>query len=190
MGFAPGLYDMMIDDRDLVRAMNAEGMNTVLCAGCGVSNEPRALAEAGFQVVALDIAPRAIEIIQGLEFPSEVFERFCDDDMRKADGLVDYVVGDFFDHDVCSGPFDVIIERRTTQLFSENNYRTVMKALADRVGPEGILLSHCHDGGWRPPAEPQHFTKSWFEENGWDYWDGRSGEKPAGRVAWLYITTG
>ena len=43
----PALFDMFCDDRDLVKVMNAEGMKTVLCAGCGISQEPRGLAEAG-----------------------------------------------------------------------------------------------------------------------------------------------
>jgi SAM-dependent methyltransferase len=184
------MYDMMIDDSDLVRVMNAESMRQVLCAGCGVSQEPRALAEAGFEVVALDISPRAIEITRALDFPPEVFGEFCDGDMRSDGGQVTYVVGDFFDSEVCPGPFDVIVERRTAQLFSEDDLRTVMAALAERLGPEGVFLSHCHDGGWKPPAEPKHFIKTWFEEHGWTIWNGGSGEKPSGQVAWLVISTG
>lgn len=190
MGFAPRLYDMMIDDRDLVRVMNAEGTSHVLCAGCGVSQEPQALAEAGFQVVALDISPRAIEITQRLDLYSEAFEGFCDPDMRREGGQVEFVVGDFFDLEVCPGPFDVIIERRTAQLFAKDDLGGAMSVLANRLIPNGIFLSHCHDGGWKPPVEPNHFTKPWFEEHGWAIWNGSPGEKPSGQVAWLDISTG
>ncbi|MBI1786999.1 MAG: hypothetical protein HYR60_05520 [Acidobacteria bacterium] len=34
----------------------------VLCAGSGISQEPKALAEAGFEVVALDLSPEALEL--------------------------------------------------------------------------------------------------------------------------------
>ena len=51
-GLGPPLFDMFCDDRALVSVLNNEGMGTVLCAGNGISQEPRALAEAGFEVVA------------------------------------------------------------------------------------------------------------------------------------------
>jgi SAM-dependent methyltransferase len=190
LGFALGLFDLMFDCIDLVRVMNAEGMRRVLCAGCGISQEPRALAEAGFQVTALDISPRAIEITRGLGFGAEVFETFCEPDMVREGGHVEFVVGDLFDSGVCPGPFDVITERRTAQLFAREGLEGVMGALAKRLSPEGVFLSHCHDGGWRPPAEPKHFTKPWFADNGWTIWRGGSGPKPPGRVAWLEISTG
>jgi hypothetical protein len=61
-GLGPALYDMFCDDRALVSVMGSENMNTILCAGNGISQEPRALAEAGFSVVALDFSPAAVEI--------------------------------------------------------------------------------------------------------------------------------
>src|ERR1017187_4111219 len=49
-GLGPPVFDMFCDDRELVRAMRQRGMSTVFCAGNGISQEPRALSEAGFQV--------------------------------------------------------------------------------------------------------------------------------------------
>jgi hypothetical protein len=40
----------------LAAAMLKYGLRTVLCAGNGISNEPRILAAAGFQATALDIS--------------------------------------------------------------------------------------------------------------------------------------
>jgi hypothetical protein len=37
-------------------------MRRILCAGSGISQERRAIAEAGFDVVALDISPQAIAV--------------------------------------------------------------------------------------------------------------------------------
>ena len=181
---------MFCDDRELVRVMNNEGVRSVLCAGSGISQEPRALAQAGFDVVALDISPSALEIAQGFAFPTEGFEHFCERETGRAGGHVDFVVGDILDSTVCPGPFDVIIERRTAQLYFNSNIEGVLGALTMRLGQDGIFLSHCHDGGWMPPAEPLHFTKSWFQQNRWDIWNGGPGRKPSGRVAWLFTSTG
>jgi hypothetical protein len=189
-GLGPPIFDMFCDARELVRVMNNEGMRSVLCAGSGISQEPRALAQAGFHVVALDLSLKAVEIAQGFEFPMEGFEYFCEREMGRAGGHVDFVVGDILDSTVCPGPFDVIIERRTAQIYFNSVLGGVLGALAIRLGQDGILLSHCHDCAWKPPAEPRHFTKSWFQQNRWAIWNGGPGRKPSGRVAWLFTSTG
>jgi len=189
-GLGPPLFDMFCDNRNLVQVMNAEGMTRILCAGNGISQEPRALAQAGFQVVALDQSSQAVEIAREFEFPTEGFEYFCESGMRRPGGHVDFVVGDILNPEVCPGPFDVIIERRTAQIFFNHDVGGVLRALAERLDEDGVFLSHCHDGAWKPPVEPRHFTKSWFQQNRWTIWDGGSGRKPPGRVAWLFTSTG
>jgi SAM-dependent methyltransferase len=108
---------MFFHDQDLVKVMKSERMSTILCAGNGISQEPRALAHAGFQVVALDLSPRAIEIAREFEFESEYFELLCGAENRKPGGNVEFVVGDILDASAFLGPFDVIIERCTAQLY-------------------------------------------------------------------------
>ena len=189
-GLGPPMFDMFCDDCDLVTVMNNEGMRTVLCAGSGISQEPRALAEAGFEVVALDFSLQATGIARAFELPPEAFEDFCGPGLRRPGGHVDFVVGDILDSAACPGPFDVIIERRTAQIFFNHDIGAVLSALVKRLDHNGIFLSHCHDGSWKPPAEPRHFTKPWFQENGWTIWDGSPGRKPSGRVAWLFTSTG
>lgn len=51
-----GLVDMFVRDDQLVKAMRENGLNTVLCVGNGLSQEPRALAWAGFDVTVLDLS--------------------------------------------------------------------------------------------------------------------------------------
>lgn len=189
-GLGPSIFDMCSDDRNLVHVMNIEGMRNILCAGNGISQEPRALAHAGFQVVALDKSPQATELAQRFEFTKECFEFFCNAGMERAGGNLNFVVGDILDPAICPGPFDVIIERRTAQIFPSDNRGAVLSALAARLGSNGIFLSHSHDGGWKPPAEPRHFTEAWFRENQWVIWNGSRGRKPPGRVAWLITSTG
>jgi methyltransferase family protein len=173
-----------------VQVMNAEGMKSILCAGNGISQEPRALAQAGFQVVALDLSSQAVEIARGFEFTTEAFKFFCEPGMRQPGGQVEFVVGDILNPAVCPGPFDVIIERRTAQIFFDHDIGGVLRALVERLSQDGIFLSHCHDRAWRPPAEPRHFTKSWFQQNRWTMWNRSSDRKPPGRVAWFFTSTG
>ena len=189
-GLGPPVFDMVFDDRDLVSVMNEHGMRTVLCAGNGISQEPRALAEAGFDVVALDLSPRAVEIAKAFDLPPEGFESFCDPEHRCEGGRLEFAVGDILDATAFPGPFDVVIERRTAQTFFGRDIGGVLSALSRRLDQSGIFVSHCHDGGWRPPAEPRHYTAHWFEENGWEIWNGPPDSKPPGRVAWLLTTTG
>jgi hypothetical protein len=189
-GVGPPLFDMFFDDRDLVKVMKSVGMKTVLCAGNGISQEPRALAEAGFKVIAFDLSPHALEIARGFPFGNENFEHLCEPGMRQPGGHVDFILGDILDADACPGPFDVIIERLTAQLDFNRDIGVVLGALAKRLDRNGIFVSHCHDGAWKPPAEPRHFTKPWFAENGWTIWNGSPSAKPAGQVAWLFTSTG
>jgi hypothetical protein len=187
-GIGPPFFDMFCNDQNLIEAMNANGMKTVLCAGNGISQEPRALAQAGFRVMALDKSPKAVEIARNFEFPEQALAHFCDPGLRRTGGQVEFVIGDLLNSASYPGPFDVIIERRTVQLFE--NVETALNALISRLGQDGILLSHCHDGGWRPPAKPRHYTRSWLERNGWTIWNGGPGRKPPGRVAWIEMSTG
>jgi len=183
-GLGPGFFDMLIDDRDLVTAMKAEGLRRVLCAGNGISVEPWYFAVGGCRVAALDLSPRAAEIARGLEMAPEWQQQ-----VERLGGHIDYVVGDLRDPAVCPGPFDVVIERRTAQLFVTQGLDEVLAALAARLDENGIFVSHCHDGAWKPPAHPRHYTREWFVDHRWNLWNG-VGKKPAGRVAWLQTTTG
>jgi hypothetical protein len=183
-----GLVDMFCDDGALVDAMRACGLRTVLCVGNGISQEPRALATAGFDVTALDLSPLATDMAQRAVPPPDYLARLVDGRSSGSNGQLRFVVGDLCDGTVCPGPFDVVIERRTLQLFPKREQLAALDAVAHRVASPGIFFSHCHDGGWRPPAPPRHATEAWFGKKGWQRW---RGETPlAGRVAWLFTSTG
>jgi|SRR5215213_851866 len=57
---------------DLVDTMHANGLNTVLCVGNGISQEPRALAWAGFDVTVLDLSPYAMKVASEATPPAEL----------------------------------------------------------------------------------------------------------------------
>ena len=190
-GLGPPIYDMFVSDEALVRRMRERGLQTVLCAGSGISKEPWALCEAGFQVTALDISPFAEEIACTYELDDAYRAQLIGSELGRPGGRMDFVVGELQDGSVCPGPFDVIIERRTLQVFSEEERPNALDALLSRLANTGIFLSHCHDGAWRPPAEPFHATESLLRGRGLSLFY-EDGELPAsgGQVAWIFTSTG
>ena len=189
-GIGPPFFDSFCDDFELVRVLNDEGKRSILCAGNGISQEPKALAAAGMEVVALDISPLAVEIAERYPFPLEAISQYYEPGLQKPGGKVEFVTGDILDSTTCPGPYDVIIERLTAQNYHTHGIGTVLNALAQRLSENGIFFSHCHDGAWRPPAEPRHYPGQWFRETGWTIWNGRPGRKPTGRAVWLFSSTG
>ena len=148
------LYDFT---QELIPALQERGSQTVLFAGNGVSLEPRAFAAAGFQVTALDLSPRATSYAAQFELTSAHLQRFAyfagqqptPDICHNAN--VTYVAGSIFDESICSGPFDVIISRRTLQLFSKDRMLEGIQLLLHRLSQKGLLINHTHNSypsGW------------------------------------------
>jgi hypothetical protein len=184
--------DIVNSDELLIAAMREFNLRTVLCAGNGVSQEPRALAEAGLDVTALDISSVAVRFAEEFQYGSHRGDSFCTPRMHRPGGSVKFIVGDLLDSKVCPGPFDVIIERRTIQVLALEQRAAALSALANRLGDVGILQSLCLDDpfppelGWsQHPSGLFHASQSWFQENGWPIWDGLPNSMVAGRVAWL-----
>jgi len=189
-GLGPPLFDMMVNNHDLVILMRKEGFRTVLLVGNGISLEPRALATAGFEVVALDISPRALQIAQDFPLGDDYLASLIGPRAARAGGRVEFVVGDVLDPTVCGGPFDVIVERRTAQNYPDETRGAFLAALVARLSGQGILVSHCHDAAWRPGRERRHVTGEWFRARGWPILGGAPDRKPPGQVAWLVSSTG
>jgi hypothetical protein len=189
---APGAQPAANSNHLLLSVMAEYGLRTVLCAGNGVSQEPRALAEAGCDVTALDISLVAAGFAEG--FPDDPHERgsFISTQMHRLGGSVDFVVGDLLDLTVCPGPFDVVIERRTVQVFGEQQRAAALSALSKRLSRVGVFLSQCLDDpfpmelGWSQHETGLfHASESWFREQGWAIWDGVPSFPLAGKVGWL-----
>lgn len=184
-GLGAPLFDMFVSDDTLIEVMSEQHLRTVLCAGNGISQEPRVLAGASFEVTALDSSPLALQIAETWQS-----ERSRGNNDIVSERQVTFVVGDLLDPTICPGLFDVIIERRTLQLFSEPEQKLALDALLARLQPEGIFLSHCHDSRWRPPGEPLHPIRTLLRDKELTIWSGKPKPKPMGRVGWIETSTG
>ena len=155
-GIGPPLQDIFCHEEPLLDAIEQRGLKTVLCVGSGISQEPHALAAAGLDVIALDISPFAIRFASQAVLNGDEHERFLGRDRTRPGGTARFEVGNLLDPAVFPGPFDVVIERRTLQVFPEPERAAALSAVTARLSERGILLTHCHDGSWRPPAAPRH----------------------------------
>jgi SAM-dependent methyltransferase len=185
-----GFSDLFCDDGEIIDVMRANGLKKVLCLGNGTSQEPRALAWAGFDVTALDLSPFATQVASGAAPPEELLEQLIGGRSPGLQGELEFVVGDLRDVTCCPGPFDVVIDRRTLQLYPDVDRSSAMHAVANRLASPGIFFSQSHDGGWRPPAPRRHACESWFRDAGWQFWGGNNNTPLTGQVAWLFTTTG
>src|SRR5947209_637971 len=122
LGRDPRSLFWLVNSADLLATVMAEhGLRTILCAGNGVSQEPRSLAACGFDVTALDISPIAVSCAEAYRVDPESLGHFCRPALHRPGGRLQFVLGDLLDPAVCPGPFDVVIERRTIQWFAEQD---------------------------------------------------------------------
>ncbi|PYX36386.1 MAG: hypothetical protein DMG75_10785 [Acidobacteria bacterium] len=138
----------------------------------------------------MDVSPKAIELAQAWKFSSSEVHGPQGAGPRNSEGRAEFVVGNFLDPLLCRGPFDVVIERRTLQLFLPEEVGKAIDALASRLTEQGISFSHCHNSRWKPGQERIHPLDSLLQERGWKLWTPANGSKPKGRVAWLFFSTG
>jgi hypothetical protein len=185
--------------RALVATMRREGWQSVLCVGNGLSGEAAALADAGFAVTALDRSAFAIAHAPPVAPESPPFAAYFGQAFSRTGGSLRFVHGDLFDAQVCPGPFDVIIERRTLQLWSRfapvadgDDCDRGLAAVTARLADAGLVVSHQHMGAWRPDQSRQHFAQQWLQDRGFliaSDWAPSEPGRP-GRRAWLLVTSG
>ena len=99
-----------------------------LVVGCGLGDDAEALASAGFEVTAFDIAPTAIEAARR-RFPRSG---------------VDYVVADLFrPPEGWRDAFDLVFEAYTLQTLPPEPRRAAMHAIAGLVAEGGRVFVLC-----------------------------------------------
>ena len=215
-----GFGDMMASSPELVELLKRRGVRSVLCVGNGMSCEALSLALFGFDVTALDLSsipastfggafrdadhplPRACALVvrdDGLvtfgtaAIDPEACPRIhcADGQAPTGGGTLRFVTGDVLDASTCPGPFDVVIERRTLQLLGPDDQQQGLAMMEARLASRGMVVSHQHNGGWRPDEPRTHFAAAWADGRGYLRWRGNSSDgDQAPRLAHLYYTTG
>ncbi|MFN8177753.1 MAG: hypothetical protein U0167_07495 [bacterium] len=220
--FDQGFADTMSSDAALPGLLASRGAQTILCAGNGLSSEALSLALLGFHVTALDISAVPADVfgrmlrspwhplnrIRGIGIGDDNVVRFacsgpidselCPVMHRSADlapkggGTLALVTGDLMDPNVCPGPFDVVIERRTVQLFPQDQQISALDCLVGRLAERGVFVSHEHQGGWRPGKPETHHAEAWLRSRGFVLRSRLGSEQrdSAPRLAYLVFSTG
>ena len=99
-----------------------------IAVGCGVGDDAEAMAAAGYEVVAFDIAPTAIELCQN----------------RYPDSKVNYLVADLFDYPAAwNAQFDLVYECNTIQVLPGKYRLQARDAMVSLMGRGGDLLVSC-----------------------------------------------
>jgi len=212
--------DMMSSDCDLLALLTGRHVRTILCAGNGLSSEPVALALYGFHVTALDISAIACQALGDIvrrrdgaltsipgfringdtvvfgdvgPIPPDVLPPIhrAASVQPQAGGSLTFVVGDLALPEICPGPFDAVIERRTVQLFPEGERALAVDRLVSRLGASGFFLSHHHDGCGRP-GETRHYADRLVPAHGFvlDRNADLQTRHSAPRLARLFLSTG
>ncbi len=96
--------------------------------GCGVGDDAEAMAAHGYQVVAFDISPAAIDLCR----------------KRYPESSVDYRVMDLFAYPPdLTRCFDLVFECNTIQVLPGEFRLRALNAIADLVAPGGTVLVSC-----------------------------------------------
>lgn len=152
-------FDIFDDSDFLIPFLKKLGYQSILCAGNGISLEPYALAYAGFDVTALDVSGYANQYLANYQISGQELkyisyfsdlniEEISTEEILQKVKTVKFITGSIFDADICPGLFDVIITRRTVQLFniiSQEQVMAAMQSLLNRLSPTGLLINHGHN---------------------------------------------
>jgi SAM-dependent methyltransferase len=130
----------MVSNPNLVQWLdrrNVQGKGKLaVVVGCGLGDDAEELAHRGFEVVAFDIAPTAIDWCQ---------KRFPHSEVA-------YVVADVLDApSAWQGSFDFVLEAYTLQVLPASVRRKAIACIAGLLAKEGTLLVICRG---RSPEEP------------------------------------
>ncbi|MFN8583173.1 MAG: hypothetical protein U0163_19625 [Gemmatimonadaceae bacterium] len=216
-----GFSDVMSSDTTLPGLLAGRGSRTILCAGNGLSTEALSLALHGFNVTALDISTVPGEVFgRMLQNPEHSLRRIpgfsmhddgsvtfgaagsidpelCPPIHRSSDypprrgGSLSFVTGNLIDQETCPGPFDVVIERRTVQLFPEAGRLVALDRLVARLTKRGVFVSQQHKGNWKRGDDRTHYAKTWLESHGFViHTQTTSDESGVARLACLMFSSG
>ncbi|NVJ54034.1 MAG: class I SAM-dependent methyltransferase [Campylobacteraceae bacterium] len=124
---------------------------TAIVIGCGVGDDAEALSEFGFEVIAFDISPTAIELCKK-RFPNS---------------KVNYTVEDLFDYPKdWFESFDVVYECNTIQVLPNLYRKKAREAMSNLIAKNGYILVSCRSRkeGTMLDVIPMPLAKSEMDE--------------------------
>ena len=112
-----------------LKEKNINKENKTACViGCGVGDDAEALSSFGFEVVAFDISPTAIELCKK-RFPNS---------------KVNYVVEDLFNYPKeWFENFDVVYECNTIQVLPDQYRKKARESMSSLIAKDGYILVSC-----------------------------------------------
>lgn len=124
-------WDTIEPDPVLVECIDSRSVvpGRALDIGCGTGTHARWLASRGFEVLGVDVAPRAIEIAREKVAPEPFATR------------VRFAVGDFLTKLPDGGPFDFVFDRGCFHVFDAEDRTRFAAQVARVLSPGGIWLS-------------------------------------------------
>lgn len=116
----------------LLEWLNNSIFNRTTCRatviGCGVGDDAEALSEAGYEVIAFDISPEAIQLCKN----------------RYPDTKVNYLVADLFDYPShWAESFDLVYECNTIQVLPGKYRIKARDSMVSLLAPRGYILVSC-----------------------------------------------
>lgn len=119
--------------------------------GCGVGDDAQALSEFGFEVIAFDISPKAIELCKN----------------RYPNTKVQFVVADLFDYPKeWFESFDVVYECNTIQVLPDEYRKKARTSMTSLLSKGGYILVSCRsrDEHEKEDEIPKPLSKSEINE--------------------------
>lgn len=119
--------------------------------GCGVGDDAQALSEFGFEVIAFDISPKAIELCKN----------------RYPNTKVQFVVADLFDYPKeWVESFDVVYECNTIQVLPNEYRKKARTSMSSLLSKGGYILVSCRsrDEHEKEDEIPKPLSKSEIDE--------------------------
>lgn len=123
-------WDSSEPDVHLVEYVRAHGLSRgrALDVGCGTGTNSLWLAEQGFEVLGVDISPRAIDLANAKA--------------GHAGGRCRFAVADFLEGEAPAGPFDFVFDRGCFHVFDDPEKRSRFAVrVADCLTHGGVWLS-------------------------------------------------
>ena len=132
IAFGPAECHIFAQPAEIAQVLAANNLRSILCVRQWAVARTVGLREGRVHVTVLDLSPYAVQKAR--------------ESMPAPYDTIRFVTGSLMDANLCSGPYDVILERRTLQLFPPDQLHAAMTAVASRLATRRPLLQPLPHG--------------------------------------------